>query len=193
MPGSRRIRPLPVRRRPRKRTGGAVPCDVLEVGCGMGVLTQYLLRRGDITTYGAEIDPESVGYLHAHFPEFAPRLIEGDFLKMNLRERFPRGLKIIGNFPYNISSQIFFKVLEHRDLVPECVGMIQKEVAVRIAEPPGSKEYGILSVLLQAWYDIEYLFTVNETVFNPPPKVKAPLSACAATASGGSAATRRCS
>ena len=152
--------------------GGAVPCDVLEVGCGMGVLTQYLLRRGDITTYGAEIDPESVGYLHAHFPEFAPRLIEGDFLKMNLRERFPRGLKIIGNFPYNISSQIFFKVLEHRDLVPECVGMIQKEVAVRIAEPPGSKEYGILSVLLQAWYDIEYLFTVNETVFNPPPKVK---------------------
>lgn len=152
--------------------GGAVPCDVLEVGCGMGVLTQYLLRRGDITTYGAEIDPESVGYLHAHFPEFAPRLIEGDFLKMNLRERFPRGLKIIGNFPYNISSQIFFKVLENRDLVPECVGMIQKEVAVRIAEPPGSKEYGILSVLLQAWYDIEYLFTVNETVFNPPPKVK---------------------
>ena len=130
------------------------------------------LWRGDITTYGAEIDPESVEYLHAHFPEFAPRLIEGDFLKMNLRERFPRGLKIIGNFPYNISSQIFFKVLEHRDLVPECVGMIQKEVAVRIAEPPGSKEYGILSVLLQAWYDIEYLFTVNETVFNPPPKVK---------------------
>jgi len=135
-------------------------------------LTQFLLRRGDITTYGAEIDPESVEYLHAHFPEFAPRLIEGDFLKMNLRERFPRGLKIIGNFPYNISSQIFFKVLENRDLVPECVGMIQKEVAVRIAEPPGSKEYGILSVLLQAWYDIEYLFTVNETVFNPPPKVK---------------------
>ena len=152
--------------------GGAVPCDVLEVGCGMGVLTQFLLRRGDITTYGAEIDPESVEYLHAHFPEFAPRLIEGDFLKMNLRERFPRGLKIIGNFPYNISSQIFFKVLENRDLVPECVGMIQKEVAVRLAEPPGSKEYGILSVLLQAWYDIEYLFTVNETVFNPPPKVK---------------------
>ena len=98
--------------------------------------------------------------------------MEGDFLKMNLRELFPGGLKIIGNFPYNISSQIFFKVLENRDLVPECVGMIQKEVAVRLAEPPGSKEYGILSVLLQAWYDIEYLFTVNETVFNPPPKVK---------------------
>ena len=147
------------------------PCTVLEVGCGMGVLTQFLLRRSDIVTWGAEIDPESVAYLHAHYPEFAPRLVAGDFLGMNLRERFPEGLKIIGNFPYNISSQIFFKVLENRDLVPECVGMIQKEVAVRLAEPPGSKEYGILSVLLQAWYDIEYLFTVNETVFNPPPKV----------------------
>ena len=148
------------------------PCTVLEVGCGMGVLTQFLLRRSDIVTWGAEIDPESVEYLHAHYPEFAPRLVAGDFLGMNLRERFPEGLKIIGNFPYNISSQIFFKVLENRDLVPECVGMIQKEVAVRLAEPPGSKEYGILSVLLQAWYDIEYLFTVGETVFNPPPKVK---------------------
>ena len=150
----------------------SAPCPVLEVGCGMGVLTQFLLRRGDIVTWGAEIDSESVAYLHAHYPEFSPRLIEGDFLRMDLRERFPEGLRIIGNFPYNISSQIFFKVLENRDLVPECVGMIQKEVAVRLAEPPGSKVYGILSVLLQAWYDIEYLFTVNETVFNPPPKVK---------------------
>lgn len=152
--------------------GANTPCDVLEVGCGMGVLTQFLLRRRDIVTWGAEIDSESVAYLHAHYPEFAPRLIEGDFLQMDLRTHFPHGLKIIGNFPYNISSQIFFKVLENRDLIPECVGMIQKEVAVRLAEPPGSKEYGILSVLLQAWYDIEYLFTVNETVFNPPPKVK---------------------
>ena len=148
------------------------PAAVLEVGCGMGVLTQFLLRRGDMVTWGAEIDAESVEYLHAHYPEFTPRLIEGDFLKLDLRERFPEGVRIIGNFPYNISSQIFFKVLENRDLVPECVGMIQREVAVRLAEPPGSKEYGILSVLLQAWYDIEYLFTVNETVFNPPPKVK---------------------
>ena len=148
------------------------PCPTLEVGCGMGVLTQFLLRRADLVTWGAEIDTESVEYLHAHHPDFTPRLIEGDFLKLDLRERFPGGLHLIGNFPYNISSQIFFKVLENRDLVPECVGMIQKEVAVRIAEPPGSKEYGILSVLLQAWYDIEYLFTVNETVFNPPPKVK---------------------
>lgn len=152
--------------------GVAAPCDVLEVGCGMGVLTQFLLRRDDIVTWGAEIDSESVVYLHAHYPEFAPRLMEGDFLRMDLRALFPAGVRIIGNFPYNISSQIFFKVLEHRDLVPECVGMIQKEVAVRLAEPPGSKEYGILSVLLQAWYDIEYLFTVGETVFNPPPKVK---------------------
>ncbi len=150
----------------------AAPATVLEVGCGMGILTQYLLERQDITTYGAEIDSESVAYLHAHYPAFTPRLIEGDFLKLDLAALFPSGVRIIGNFPYNISSQIFFKVIENRTLVPECVGMIQKEVAVRIAEPPGSREYGILSVLLQAWYDIEYLFTVNESVFNPPPKVK---------------------
>lgn len=148
------------------------PKQVLEVGCGMGVLTQFLLQRDDITTYGAEIDTESVEYLHEHYPDFAPRLIEGDFLKMDLRERFGDEVLVIGNFPYNISSQIFFKVIENRDIVPECVGMIQREVAVRIAEPPGSREYGILSVLLQAWYDIEYLFTVGEKVFNPPPKVK---------------------
>ena len=148
------------------------PDKVLEVGCGMGVLTQFLLERDDIVTYGAEIDGESVEYLHAHYPEFVPRLTEGDFLKMDLKSEYGSRLKIIGNFPYNISSQIFFKVLENRDIVPECVGMIQREVAVRLAEPPGSKEYGILSVLLQAWYDIEYLFTVGEKVFNPPPKVK---------------------
>ncbi|MBR5850119.1 MAG: 16S rRNA (adenine(1518)-N(6)/adenine(1519)-N(6))-dimethyltransferase RsmA [Alistipes sp.] len=148
------------------------PKTALEVGCGMGVLTQFLLQRDDLVTWGAEIDTESVEYLHNHYPDFTPRLIEGDFLKLNLREIFPDGLLLIGNFPYNISSQIFFKLLENRDLIPECVGMIQKEVAVRIAEPPGSREYGILSVLLQAWYDIEYLFTVSESVFNPPPKVK---------------------
>ncbi len=155
-------------------SGGSVdkPHVALEVGCGMGVLTQYLLQRDDIVTWGAEIDSESVEYLHEHYPDFKPRLIEGDFLRMNLREMFPDGLSVIGNYPYNISSQIFFKVVENRDLIPECVGMIQREVAVRMAEPPGSKEYGILSVLLQAWYDIEYLFTVNESVFNPPPKVK---------------------
>jgi 16S rRNA (adenine1518-N6/adenine1519-N6)-dimethyltransferase len=138
----------------------------------MGVLTQFLLQRDDVVTYGAEIDSESVVYLNEHYPAFTPRLIEGDFLQMDLRAMFPDGVRVIGNFPYNISSQIFFKVIENRDLVPECVGMIQREVAVRLAEPPGSKEYGILSVLLQAWYDIEYLFTVGEQVFNPPPKVK---------------------
>ena len=150
----------------------ANPNTVLEVGCGMGVLTQYLLRREDIVTWGAEIDTESVDYLNVHYPNFTPRLLSCDFLKMDLAGQFPNGVKIIGNFPYNISSQIFFKIIENRNLVPESVGMIQKEVAVRIAEPPGSREYGILSVLLQAWYDIEYLFTVGEKVFNPPPKVK---------------------
>ncbi len=148
------------------------PCDVLEVGCGTGVLTQFLLRRDDIVTWGAEIDTESVAYLRNRYPEFVPRLLEGDFLRMDLASLFPHGLRVIGNFPYNISSQIFFKILACRDRIPECVGMVQREVAVRIAEPPGSREYGILSVLLQAWYDIEYLFTVNETVFDPPPKVK---------------------
>ncbi len=146
--------------------------DALEVGPGMGVLTQFLMQRDDITLHAAEIDTESVEYLKAHHPTLTPRLVEGDFLRLDLQAMFPAGVKIIGNFPYNISSQIFFKVLENRDLVPEVVGMVQREVAVRIAEPPGSRDYGILSVLLQAWYDIEYLFTVNENVFNPPPKVK---------------------
>ncbi len=155
-------------------SGGSAeaPVYALEVGPGMGVLTQFLLEREDLTTYAAEIDTESVEYLKVHYPDFAPRLIEGDFLRMDLADVFGGQVSIIGNFPYNISSQIFFKVLDNRDIVPEVVGMVQKEVAVRIAEPPGSREYGILSVLLQAWYDIEYLFTVNENVFNPPPKVK---------------------
>ena len=148
------------------------PATVLEVGCGMGMLTQFLLEREDLTTWGVEIDTESVAYLHEHYPDFTPRLLGSDFLQMDLAKMFPEGVTIAGNFPYNISSQIFFKVLENRAIVPECVGMIQKEVAVRLAEPPGSREYGILSVLLQAWYDIEYLFTVHENVFNPPPKVK---------------------
>lgn len=151
---------------------GNVPSAVLEVGPGMGVLTQFLLQRNDIVLYAAEIDTESVAYLRCHYPDLAPRLIEGDFLQMNLPELFPEGLRVIGNFPYNISSQIFFKILECRDLIPETVGMVQREVAVRIAEPPGSRDYGILSVLLQAWYHIDYLFTVSEGVFNPPPKVK---------------------
>ncbi len=146
--------------------------DVLEVGCGMGVLTQFLLARKDITTWGAEVDGESVEYLHRHYPDFTPRLIFGDFLNLPLSEMFPNGLKVIGNFPYNISSQIFFKVLDNKELIPEVVGMVQREVALRIASPAGNRDYGILSVLMQAWYDIEYLFTVHENVFNPPPKVK---------------------
>ena len=145
---------------------------VIEVGCGTGVLTRFLLERTDITLYGAEVDTESVVYLHEHYPQFAPRLIDGDFLRMDLAQRFPDGVNVIGNFSYNISSQIFFKILEYRDRVPEAVGMVQREVAVRIAEKPGTKDYGILSVFLQAFYDIEYLFTVGEGVFNPPPKVK---------------------
>lgn len=144
----------------------------LEVGPGMGVLTQFLLQRDDIKLCAAEIDSESVEYLNAHYPQLGKNLLHEDFLRMNIRDIFPDGVNIIGNFPYNISSQIYFKIIENRDLISESVGMIQREVAIRIAEPPGKKEYGILSVFLQAFYDIEYLFTVNETVFNPPPKVK---------------------
>jgi len=146
--------------------------QVLEVGPGMGVLTQFLLEEKDLQTYVVEIDRESVAYLHEHYPELGDHVISGDFLKMNLSEHLSEPFALIGNFPYNISSQIFFRVLEYRNQIPEVVGMIQKEVAERIAAGPGSKTYGILSVLLQAWYDIEYLFTVHEHVFSPPPKVK---------------------
>ena len=146
--------------------------DVLEIGPGMGVLTQYLLQREDIDLHLVEIDGESVEYLMAHFPDMAGRLFQEDFLKMNLSKLFGGSFRIIGNFPYNISSQIFFKILDHKEEVPEVVCMIQKEVAERIAEKPGTKTYGILSVLLQAWYDIEYLFTVGSGSFVPPPKVQ---------------------
>ena len=143
---------------------------VLEIGPGMGVLTQYLLKNKDIDLTAIELDRESVAYLKEWYPEL--HLIEGDFLKLDLAELYPEGeFCVIGNYPYNISSQIFFKVLEYKDRIPVCSGMIQKEVAERIASKPGKKAYGILSVLLQAYYDIEYLFTVNENVFAPP-KVK---------------------
>ena len=143
----------------------------LEIGPGMGVLTQYLLKNPNIRLTAIEIDRESVAYLKEWYPEL--HLIEGDFLKLNLDIIYPEGeFNVIGNYPYNISSQIFFKVLEYKDRIPVCSGMIQKEVAERIASKPGKKAYGILSVLLQAYYDIEYLFTVDEHVFNPPPKVK---------------------
>lgn len=148
-----------------------VGTPVLEVGPGMGVLTQYLLAKGhDLKV--VELDRESVDYLHAHFPELEGKVIGEDFLQLDLASMYSGQFCIIGNYPYNISSQIFFKVLDYRDQVVCCSGMLQKEVAERIAAGPGSKTYGILSVLLQAWYDIEYLFTVSEHVFNPPPKVK---------------------
>ncbi|MCB0462314.1 MAG: 16S rRNA (adenine(1518)-N(6)/adenine(1519)-N(6))-dimethyltransferase RsmA [Flavobacteriaceae bacterium] len=144
---------------------------VLEIGPGMGVLTKYLLDK-DITTYVIEIDSESVEYLQVNYLNLAPRIIEKDFLKYNLKEVFNnQPFAIIGNFPYNISSQIVFKVLEMREQIPEFSGMFQKEVAQRICEKEGSKTYGILSVLVQAFYKAEYLFTVPPSVFNPPPKV----------------------
>lgn len=144
----------------------------LEVGPGMGVLTEFLLQRGhDLTV--VELDQESVRYLQLNFPQLEERIIAEDFLKLDLHQVYgDRPFSIIGNYPYNISSQIFFKVLDYKDQVTCCSGMLQREVAQRIAAGPGSKTYGILSVLLQAWYDIEYLFTVDEHVFNPPPKVK---------------------
>ncbi|MCQ2214044.1 MAG: 16S rRNA (adenine(1518)-N(6)/adenine(1519)-N(6))-dimethyltransferase RsmA [Bacteroidaceae bacterium] len=145
---------------------------VLEVGPGMGVLTQYLLKKNRPFKV-IEIDYESVPYLHEHFPELGDNIILGDFLKMDLNEAFGgKPFVLTGNYPYNISSQIFFRMVEHKQLIPCCTGMIQKEVAERMAAEPGSKVYGVLSVLIQAWYDVEYLFTVHENVFNPPPKVK---------------------
>ncbi len=145
--------------------------DVLEIGPGMGVLTKYLLKK-DFTTHVIEIDTESVDYLKAHYLNLAERIISKNFLKINLDDFFgEKQLAIIGNFPYNISSQIVFKAIENKHRVPEFSGMFQKEVAKRIAEGPGSKVYGIISVLTQAFYDVEYLFTVPPTVFNPPPKV----------------------
>ncbi|MBE9468958.1 MAG: 16S rRNA (adenine(1518)-N(6)/adenine(1519)-N(6))-dimethyltransferase RsmA [Bacteroidetes bacterium] len=145
---------------------------VLEIGPGMGVLTQFLLKNDNYETYVVEIDIESVEYLKKEFPELKDRIISEDFLKFNFKEFSTAKFSIIGNFPYNISSQIFFRVIENKDSVVEVVGMLQKEVAQRLAAKPGSKTYGILSVLLQAYYNIEYLFTVNAEVFSPPPKVK---------------------
>lgn len=148
---------------------------VLEIGPGMGVLTQFLIQEPQYETYAIEIDKESVEYLNQHFPTLHGKIVDGDFLKLNLDKDFiladEKHIGIVGNFPYNISSQIFFKVLEHRDKVTEVVCMLQKEVAKRIASKEGNKDYGILSVLLQAFYDIKYEFTVLPGAFNPPPKV----------------------
>lgn len=145
---------------------------VLEIGPGMGVLTQYLVTK-DRLVRAVEIDKESVAYLNENFPILRDNIIPDDFLKMDLNSLFEgKQFVLTGNYPYDISSQIFFKMLDYKDLIPCCTGMIQREVALRIASAPGCKAYGILSVLIQTWYDVEYLFTVDENVFNPPPKVK---------------------
>ena len=144
---------------------------VLEVGPGMGVMTQYLVEKPRPFKV-VEIDRESVAYLNEHFPKLRENILGEDFLRMDLRQVFGgQQFVLTGNYPYDISSQIFFKMLDNRDLIPCCTGMIQHEVAVRMASQPGNKQYGILSVLIQAWYHVEYLFTVEPTVFNPPPKV----------------------
>ena len=146
--------------------------DILEIGPGTGVLTKFLLQKPEVNLTLIEVDGESVGYLIENYPNIREKIFHEDFLKFNIEGYLPQKFSIIGNFPYNISSQIFFRVLELKDRVTEVVGMIQKEVAERISSPPGRKSYGILSVLIQAFYNIEYLFTVNEHVFVPPPKVK---------------------
>jgi len=145
---------------------------VLEIGPGMGVLTQYLVEKPR-EVKAVEIDTESVAFLYDKFPKLRENILGEDFLLMDLTKVFDgKQFVLTGNYPYDISSQIFFKMLEYKDLIPCCTGMIQREVAQRMAAAPGSKAYGILSVLIQAWYDVEYLFTVDENVFNPPPKVK---------------------
>ncbi len=158
-----------------KIVSGILPgniATVLEIGPGMGILTGFLLENPAYTTYAVEIDRESINYLSANYPEITNRIISGNFLDLELSEIVPIPMIIIGNFPYNIGSQIFFKILDNKNIVQQVVCMVQKEVAERIASRPSSRTYGILSVLLQAFYNIEYLFTVNEHVFSPPPKVK---------------------
>lgn len=152
---------------------------VLEIGPGTGALTEFLMKREELDVYVMEIDRDSIAYLKIHYPNLENKIIEADFLKVDLKKYFgdePFG--VVGNFPYNISSQILFKCLDYRNQIPEIMGMFQKEVAERIAEKPGSKKYGIMSVLFQAFYDIEYCFTVDEHVFNPPPKVKSGVIRC---------------
>ena len=145
---------------------------ILEVGPGMGVLTHYLMTK-ERELKVVEIDRESVEYLHSHYPSLNNSILGEDFLKMDLSSVFDgRSFVLTGNYPYNISSQIFFKMLDYKNFIPCCTGMIQKEVAERLAASPGGKVYGVLSILMQAWYDVEYLFTVDENVFDPPPKVK---------------------
>lgn len=146
--------------------------DILEIGPGMGVLTKYLLENKNFNTWAIELDKESIPYLNTNFPQLANRLIEADFLTLNFDNHFQNKFSLIGNFPYNISSQIVFTLIDKRDKIPLMVGMFQKEVAERLGAKPRTKDYGILSVITQAYFDVEYLFTVDEHVFIPPPKVK---------------------
>jgi 16S rRNA (adenine1518-N6/adenine1519-N6)-dimethyltransferase len=151
----------------------------LEIGPGMGALTEFLLKDEQTELWAMDVDTESIAYLNVHFPQLENRIIHGDFLKMNPSELLgDRPFAVVGNFPYNISSQILFRCIEFRNQIPEIMGMFQKEVALRIAEKPGTKTYGILSVLLQTYYDITYCFTVDEHVFDPPPKVKSGVIRC---------------
>lgn len=146
---------------------------VLEIGPGMGALTKHLLENHEHEVWVMDVDTESIAYLHSHFPALEGRILEADFIKTNLSAIFgDEPFAVVGNFPYNISSQILFRCLDYRNQIPEIMGMFQKEVAERVAEKPGSKAYGIISVLLQTFYDISYCFTVDEHVFDPPPKVK---------------------
>lgn len=158
----------------RKITESLLPVTkgVLEIGPGMGVLTRYLFQDSRFDILAIDIDQESIDYLHEELPDHKNQIIYGDFLKSDIKNFYSEPFSIIGNLPYNISSQIFFRILENRNLIPQVVCMIQKEVAERISAPHGSKTYGILSVFLQTFYNIEYLFTVGEQVFDPPPKVK---------------------
>lgn len=158
----------------RKITESLLPVtdEVLEIGPGMGVLTRILLVSPSFSVRAIDIDRESIEYLHTELPEHKDRILYGDFLKMDITELYQKPFSVIGNLPYNISSQIFFRIIENRELVTQVVCMIQKEVAERISAPHGNKTYGILSVFLQTFYNIEYLFTVGEKVFDPPPKVK---------------------
>jgi 16S rRNA (adenine1518-N6/adenine1519-N6)-dimethyltransferase len=159
-----------------ERIAGVIPQNpelpVLEIGPGTGILTRFILENKRQLTV-VELDKESVVYLNAHYPELQQgRIIEADFLQLDLHPLFPVPFAVIGNYPYNISTQIVFKVIDYKDKIPFCAGMLQKEVAERLAAKPGKKAYGIITVLLQAWYDVEYLFTVEPEVFDPPPKVK---------------------
>ena len=170
--GQHFLKDLDIARRIADTVDACPGLPVLEVGPGMGVLTQFLCQKPRPLKV-VEVDFESIAYLHEHFPALDDDIIEEDFLRMDLQRLFDgKPFVLTGNYPYNISSQIFFKMLDNKALIPCCTGMIQKEVAERIAAKPGTKAFGILSVLIQAWYSTEYLFTVNEDVFNPPPKVK---------------------